>query len=136
LAIAERLRAAGYDVVPIDDSVDRSAPDWQADFAVARCLASELDATIRGDDVTDNTSPALAVGWMRMPAYRTGNADASASAQRDEHVQRIFSAIAPLFLNADQEVARRLAEGLHTLHSMMRGLAYCRRDGSRPASES
>ena len=119
-AMADSIRAIGYEVVQIDQLGTHLPPDVQADFAVVRCFAGEMGGLAEGESSND-ASPRLAIGWLRPGWSHPASLAATAEAQRDEHVVRIFSAIAPLFIDIDPERAERLARGMHALRSSIWG---------------
>lgn len=119
-AMADSLRAAGYEVVQIDHLGEQLPPDLRADYAVMRGLDREMGG-LAGAEWSDGASPKLAIGWLRRGWSHAARLAAAVEAHRDEHVVRIFSAIAPLFLDIDRETAERLARGVHALRSTIWG---------------
>jgi len=118
-AMADSLRAAGYEVVQIDHLGEQLPPDLRADYAVMRGLDREMGG-LAGAEWSDGASPKLAIGWLRR-GWSHAASRAAAEVQRDEHAVRIFAAIAPLFIDIDREGAERLARGVHALRSTIWG---------------
>ena len=114
-AMADSLSAVGYDVVQVEHLGAPFAPDLHADFAVVRCLAAEMGGLTGIDCASDSASPKLAIGLLRKEEAQATEVGAVAEPQRDEHVIRIFAAIAPLFIDTDRVRAERLARGMHAL---------------------
>ena len=135
--MANNLRAVGYDAVQVDH-LARLTPDPLAEFAVVRCPAVEMCGLTGRECLSDSGHPKLAIGWLRREGSEATQLRVAAAARRDEHVVRIFSAIAPLFMHVDREAAERLARGIDALRSTIwgprrSGVAW---EGDRAASTS
>ena len=129
--MANNLRAVGYDAVQVDH-LARLTPDPLAEFAVVRCPAVEMCGLTGRECLSDSGHPKLAIGWLRREGSEATQLSATAAARQDEHVVRIFSAIAPLFMDVDRERAERLAHGIDALRSAIWGH---RRSGAAPESD-
>ena len=134
-AMAAILEAAGYHVLQVDDLASVSPTDLHADFAVMRYLAvgGELTGSGRGADAVSHE---LAVGWLRTEGRQDATPGAVAEVQRQEHAIRIFSAIAPLFIDVDREGAERLTRGIHALRSTVWGPTSAARDRAQARGQS
>jgi hypothetical protein len=114
-AMMDRLRAAGYDVLQIEDPGSRFPSDTGAEFAVVRGAATEIDAMTDRGNTDGSRSPSIAIGWLMPAVHSAADASATDLEQAREQSKRIFAAIAPLFLDVDRDAAFRLASSLYAL---------------------
>jgi len=138
-AMMDRLQAAGYDVLQIEDPSSRFPSETGAEFAVVRGAATEIDAMRDQGNTDGSRSPSIAIGWLMPAAHSAANASATDLEQAREQSKRIFAAIAPLFLDVDRDAAFHLASRLCALGTRIWGPSPsddARGDGGRPADDA
>jgi len=126
-AMMDRLRAAGYDVLQMEDPNSPCPSEMGAEFAVVRGVATDIDAMTDQGSTGGSRSPSLAIGWLMPGAPGAANGSATDLEQAREESKRIFAEIAPLFLDADRHAAFRLASSLPSCE----GLGDLEREAAR-----
>jgi hypothetical protein len=114
--MADRLRAEGYEVLPIEDPARQPVAELSAEFAVLRDVAQE-DGAGKDGKCARGSGSTLTIGWFRPPRTLTSADDHGDLDEVNEHVRRILSVLASAFLTLDGAAVQSLANGLRVLGS-------------------